>query len=467
MTQHFRVSITGKTLSGRPLDSTRAVVARLFTLDEAGVTKLLSGKPVTVSRQAPEAAARNLLKKLELADLEARMQSLGGEATAAPAASSMPAGHAKPGHTGTAARARSAATPPRAAPSAARSAAVPDELFALAPPGTAKQKAAPAPPPAAPPSPPRGEGKGTSVSQQIARQGAEIMAARFQPEPAPAGAVATTGAAAAGLRYQYEYGLDFAADALPSLPPPDLGGEQALPDTITCPKCGTVQPRRTLCRECGLDIPRYQAMQEQETLEVTARQERERTLRREQQAAERQGSTKSYHAGLFSISFSGRLGRVDYLAGSLWSGSLWFLLLVMALKSGKPSFLWLGLLVSGLYGLRCMALRLHDTGRNGWLVLLILIPFLGWLMALALFLLPGDGEENAYGDPPPEPALSQLGIAAAAFMVLAFWLSQVSPEHLQRNLLRMGKGESIEAPADPEDRARPPARPARPPMPEQ
>jgi uncharacterized membrane protein YhaH (DUF805 family) len=44
--------------------------------------------------------------------------------------------------------------------------------------------------------------------------------------------------------------------------------------------------------------------------------------------------------------------------------------------------------------------RLHDTGKTGWLLLLIFIPFIGQIILL-IFLLPkGDVKENEYGDVP-------------------------------------------------------------------
>ena len=43
--------------------------------------------------------------------------------------------------------------------------------------------------------------------------------------------------------------------------------------------------------------------------------------------------------------------------------------------------------------------RLHDTGRSGWLQLLILIPFLGALILIFLFAQKPDPMENRYGVP--------------------------------------------------------------------
>ena len=44
--------------------------------------------------------------------------------------------------------------------------------------------------------------------------------------------------------------------------------------------------------------------------------------------------------------------------------------------------------------------RLHDVGKSGWLLLLWLIPLLGWLYLLYLYLQPGIVGPNAYGADP-------------------------------------------------------------------
>ena len=47
--------------------------------------------------------------------------------------------------------------------------------------------------------------------------------------------------------------------------------------------------------------------------------------------------------------------------------------------------------------------RLHDTNRSGWMILLGLIPFVGWIILLVFFLLASDPADNRFG-PAPVPA---------------------------------------------------------------
>ena len=57
----------------------------------------------------------------------------------------------------------------------------------------------------------------------------------------------------------------------------------------------------------------------------------------------------------------------------------------------------LGLLLPGLSkAIR----RLHDTGRSGWWVLIILIPLIGFIVLLIFYLEKSEPTENEYGPPP-------------------------------------------------------------------
>lgn len=47
--------------------------------------------------------------------------------------------------------------------------------------------------------------------------------------------------------------------------------------------------------------------------------------------------------------------------------------------------------------------RFHDIGKSGWWLLLVLIPFLGWIALIYFFVQPSQGP-NQYGEGPLQPA---------------------------------------------------------------
>jgi uncharacterized membrane protein YhaH (DUF805 family) len=53
--------------------------------------------------------------------------------------------------------------------------------------------------------------------------------------------------------------------------------------------------------------------------------------------------------------------------------------------------------VAGLSGLSVGARRLHDTDKSGWMLLLGLIPFVGWIIMIVLLVQPGTPGQNRFG----------------------------------------------------------------------
>ena len=49
--------------------------------------------------------------------------------------------------------------------------------------------------------------------------------------------------------------------------------------------------------------------------------------------------------------------------------------------------------------------RLHDINRNGWWLLVSLVPLIGWIIAIYFAVKEGDAGSNAYGANPIDPAL--------------------------------------------------------------
>ncbi|MCK9985824.1 MAG: hypothetical protein AzoDbin1_02296 [Azoarcus sp.] len=348
--------ISGRTLSGAPLDDVRGMVGLAFQLQEGQLDRMLCGKPVAVSRSATPDVAEKLVARLRALDLEAYVES-------PPAASGTPVPPATPVVAREPREAKPAVEPVAPPPTAA---AQPDELFALARP--------------------------TVASPDVLPQG------------------------------------------------PALQGAEA---EVLCPKCGEAQPKRTLCRKCGLDMPRYAAAQE--ALEREAREQRAAEV-----AARTQSPTRGRRpadeatAGVLGVGFSGRLGRLDYFTSSLVSTLLWLVFVLLAAKTGKAAFAGFGMFLSAIYGVRCIALRLHDTGRNGWLSLILLVPVLGGLMALALLFIGGDHDDNEYGPVPADGGGRRALVALAAVLALgtlSYRNLAGDPENAARFLAAMSAGE--------------------------
>ena len=100
--------------------------------------------------------------------------------------------------------------------------------------------------------------------------------------------------------------------------------------------------------------------------------------------------------------FDGRAKRSEYWLFVL----IHFLISVVlaALSSVVDEWLlgvyFLYFLATLLPSLAVTVRRLHDIGRNGWYILVVLIPFIGWIVLL-VFMLMGSDDSNEYG---PKPA---------------------------------------------------------------
>jgi uncharacterized membrane protein YhaH (DUF805 family) len=105
--------------------------------------------------------------------------------------------------------------------------------------------------------------------------------------------------------------------------------------------------------------------------------------------------------------FTGRARRREYWVFSLLSIVIMIALLVVDVMFGMmDTEAGIGLL-SGLYTLAVFVpslavgvRRLHDTGRSGRWMLLLLVPLVGSLWLLVLMLLDGERSSNQFGPDP-------------------------------------------------------------------
>lgn len=88
------------------------------------------------------------------------------------------------------------------------------------------------------------------------------------------------------------------------------------------------------------------------------------------------------------VTFSGRASRSEYWWFALFSFIVGFI----------PVVNLLGLLLI-LPGLAVAVRRLHDIGKSGWNFLWVLIPFLGALYLLWLYIQESQPSANKWGEP--------------------------------------------------------------------
>ena len=105
------------------------------------------------------------------------------------------------------------------------------------------------------------------------------------------------------------------------------------------------------------------------------------------------------------LTFDGRATRSDYWLKTFLP--FFILSIVAGIIDGLLGMGLFGLLVSLasiIPGLFVGIKRLHDRDMSGWFMLLILVPFIGWLALLVIIgFLPGTQGENKYG---PDPLAS-------------------------------------------------------------
>jgi len=109
------------------------------------------------------------------------------------------------------------------------------------------------------------------------------------------------------------------------------------------------------------------------------------------------------------LEFGGRASRTEFWMFALFNFIVSMVLAVIDNVIGTKTAQGIGIL-GAIYGLAVLlpylgvgARRLHDTGRSGWWLLLLLIPFIGWVVLLIFYVLESQAGENQYG-PSPHPA---------------------------------------------------------------
>jgi uncharacterized membrane protein YhaH (DUF805 family) len=97
------------------------------------------------------------------------------------------------------------------------------------------------------------------------------------------------------------------------------------------------------------------------------------------------------------------------LDGRARRSEYWFFVLLTIVLSWIPIVNFIAWIVLFIPGITVAVRRLHDTGRTGWWLLLIFLPFIGPIILIIFYLIDSDPGDNEYGPNPkgvgpgPEP----------------------------------------------------------------
>ncbi len=101
------------------------------------------------------------------------------------------------------------------------------------------------------------------------------------------------------------------------------------------------------------------------------------------------------------VKFSGRASRVEF-----WSYTLINFAIIIALQVIgeiiKDNYILVSVYALAVFlpSISVSVRRLHDVGRSGWMMLIILIPIIGAIWLFVLNITPGNASENKYGPAP-------------------------------------------------------------------
>jgi len=103
--------------------------------------------------------------------------------------------------------------------------------------------------------------------------------------------------------------------------------------------------------------------------------------------------------------FDGRAGRAEYWWFALFYLIIYAVALVIDIVAGtKFVFILIVSLGMLLPTLAAGVRRLHDIDKSGWWYFISLIPFIGGIWLLVLFVQAGTPGQNSYGPPPAQTA---------------------------------------------------------------
>lgn len=113
------------------------------------------------------------------------------------------------------------------------------------------------------------------------------------------------------------------------------------------------------------------------------------------------------HAFRNYANFDGRSSRTEYWMFGLFNimFAVFFYSIDLIFDIGHKQFgfgilYWVYAVIALIPGLSLAVRRLHDTGKSGYYLFLSLLPVIGSIWLLVLFITKSDDEENDYGEKP-------------------------------------------------------------------
>lgn len=214
-------------------------------------------------------------------------------------------------------------------------------------------------------------------------------------------------------------------------------------EEITCPNCSERQTKRLLCRKCSTNIEMALANKEEELAQVRAARQQARDARLGRRPAARAavGSPQAIGAGVFGLTFNGRMGRLKYATANLVLTALFYIPVIMALTRptlGRFALLAVVGVALTLFGMRLAVLRCHDCDKSGWWSMLLWLPTVNFIVTVVLACAPGTDGDNEYGEQPPPS--SWWAFAAAAFCLVLLFVLTFS--HVIKFIERQGEDDA-------------------------
>jgi uncharacterized membrane protein YhaH (DUF805 family) len=231
------------------------------------------------------------------------------------------------------------------------------------------------------------------------------------------------------------------AAAVPATPAPVAA---AAAEEIVCPTCGERQSKRLLCRSCATNMPMGIAARLEAEQEARAARMDELRARRGLRSGGAGEAASEDAPSAWGLEMSGRMGRLTYAtAGSVAMAVLFLALLWLVRQPSAPRACAFALVALGVavLSVRWTVLRLHDCNHTGKWFFVLFVPYLGLLMNLLLWFMPGTRGDNDHGGPPRKGSWLLLLLSFALLVPSTGMLSSAVLRAMQEGGLPFAGGQ--------------------------